>query len=154
MREMRMKNRQRDEAFAWEVLRQSVYATLALVKDDGTPIAVPINVVGDEVYKVIYFHCAGVGEKGEILEKNPQVSLSVVSHAAIKPMAFSTAYRSARFNGRAQVVTDEGEMVKALMLLCQHFDPKNMGNFAREMEHCTARVVKIIPEEITGKENM
>ena len=69
-------------------------------------------------------------------------------------MAFSTAYRSARFNGRAQVVTDEGEMVKAMMLLCQHFDPKNMGNFAREMEHCTARVVKIIPEEITGKENM
>ena len=56
MREMRMKNRQRDEAFAWEVLRQSVYATLALVKDDGTPIAVPINAVGDEVYKVIYFH--------------------------------------------------------------------------------------------------
>ena len=97
MREMRMKNRQRDEAFAWEVLRQSVYATLALVKDDGTPIAVPINAVGDEVYKVIYFHCAGVGEKWEILEKNPHVSLSVVSHAAIKPMAFDTVYRAARF---------------------------------------------------------
>lgn len=154
MREMRMKNRARDEAFAWEVLRQSVYGTLALVKEDGTPIAVPVNVVGDDVYKVIYFHCAGAGEKWEILQNNPQVSLSVVSHAAIKPMAFSTAYRSARFQGRAEVVTDEGEKVKAMLLLCQGLDPKAMGRFSEMMDGCTARVVKIVPEEITGKENM
>ena len=37
---MRLAKRARDEAFAWEVLRNSVYSTLALVKDDGTPIAV------------------------------------------------------------------------------------------------------------------
>ena len=154
MRPMRLAKRARDEAFAWEVLRNSVYSTLALVKDDGTPIAVPVNAVGDDVYRVIYFHCAGAGEKWEILEKNPKVSLSVVSHAAIKPMAFSTAYRAARFQGRAEVVTDEGEFVKAMMLLCQTFDPKNMGNFAHEMDTCTARVVKIIPSEITGKENV
>lgn len=154
MRPMRLAKRARDAAFAWEVLRNSVYSTLALVKDDGTPIAVPVNAVGDEVYKVLYFHCAGAGEKWEILEKNPRVSLSVVSHAALKPMAFTTTYRAARFQGRAEVVTDEGEHVKAMMLLCQAFDHKNMGNFAHEMDTCTARVVKIIPEEITAKESM
>lgn len=151
---MRLEKLARDEKFAWEVLRQSVYSTLALVKADGTPMAVPVNAVGDDVYKVIYFHCAGAGEKWEILQTNPQVSLSAVSHAAIKPMAFDTVYRAARFQGRAQVVTDEGEMVKAMLLLCQTLDPKAMGQFSSKMEHCTARVVKIIPEEITAKENM
>ena len=151
---MRLEKLARDEKFAWEVLRQSVYSTLALVKADGTPIAVPVNAVGDDVYKVIYFHCAGAGEKWEILQTNPQVSLSAVSHAAIKPMAFDTVYRAARFQGRAQVVTDEGEQVKAMLLLCQTLDPKAMGQFSSKMEHCTARVVKIIPEEITAKENM
>lgn len=154
MREMRLKKLERDEKFAWDVLRQSVYGTLALVKADGTPIAIPVNVVGDDVYKVIYFHCAGEGEKWEVLKTNPKVSLSVVSHAAVKPMAFTTSYRAARFQGRAEVVTDEGEMVKAMLLLCQSLDPKAMGQFSNMMEHCTARVVKIIPEEITGKENM
>ena len=76
---MRLEKLARDEKFAWEVLRQSVYSTLALVKADGTPIAVPVNAVGDDVYKVIYFHCAGAGEKWEILQTNPQVSLSAVS---------------------------------------------------------------------------
>lgn len=151
---MRLEKLARDEKFAWEVLRQSVYSTLALVKADGTPMAVPVNAVGDDVYKVIYFHCAGAGEKWEILQTNPKVSLSAVSHAAIKPMAFDTVYRAARFQGRAQVVTDEGEMVKAMLLLCQTLDPKAMGQFSSKMEHCTARVVKIIPEEITAKENM
>lgn len=151
---MRLEKLARDEKFAWEVLRQSVYSTLALVKADGTPMAVPVNAVGDDVYKVIYFHCAGAGEKWEILQTNPQVSLSAVSHAAIKPMAFDTVYRAARFQGRAQVVTDEGEQVKAMLLLCQTLDPKAMGQFSSKMEHCTARVVKIIPEEITAKENM
>lgn len=154
MREMRLKKLERDEAFAWDVLRHSVYSTLALVKEDGTPIAVPVNAVGDDVYKVIYFHCAGVGEKWEILQHTPKVSLSAVSHAAIKPMAFDTVYRAARFQGRAEVVTDEGEMVKALLLITEALDPKAMGHFSAKMEHCTARVVKIIPEEITAKENM
>ena len=154
MREMRLKKLARDEKFAWDVLRHSVYSTLALVKEDGTPIAVPVNAVGDDVYKVIYFHCAGEGEKWEILKNNPKVSLSAVSHAAIKPMAFDTVYRAARFQGRAEVVTDEGEMVKAMLLLCQTLDPKAMGQFSTKMERCTARVVKITPEEITGKENM
>ena len=151
---MRLAKMERDEAFAWDVLRHSVYATLALVKDDGTPIAVPVNVVGDEVYRVLYFHCAGEGEKWEILKTNPRVSLSVVSHAAIKPMAFDTAYRAARFQCRAQVVEDEAEQVKALLLLSQHFDPKAMGHFAAKMEQCTARVVKLIPESISAKENV
>lgn len=151
---MRLKHLARDEAFAWEVLRHSVYSTLALVKADGTPIAVPVNAVGDDVYRCLYFHCAGEGEKWEILKSNPRVSLSVVSHAAVKPMAFDTAYRAARFQGRAEVVTDEGEQVRAMLLLCQTLDPKAMGHFAEKMEHCPARVVKIIPEEITGKENV
>ena len=58
---MRRKECERDEAFAWEVLKNSVYSTLSMVRPDGTPYATPLNIVGDEVYKTLYFHCAGAG---------------------------------------------------------------------------------------------
>lgn len=144
---------ERDAAFAWQVAKSAVYATLSMTKPDGTPYAVPLNVVPDEVYGVLYFHCAGEGEKWEILKNDPAVCLTVVSHAAMVPKAFTCAYRSAMFRGRAQVVSDEGERVKAMMLLCQSFDPKGMDRFSQAMENCAARVVKIIPEAITGKEH-
>ena len=65
---MRRKECERDEAFAWEVLKNSVYSTVSMVHPDGTPYATPVNIVGDEVYKTLYFHCAGAGERWEILK--------------------------------------------------------------------------------------
>ena len=65
---MRRKECERNEAFAWEVLKHSVYATVSMVRPDGTPYATPINVVGDDVYRVLYFHCAGEGDRWNILK--------------------------------------------------------------------------------------
>ena len=76
---MRLKDLERDEAFAWEVLKKAPYATLAMTGADGAPYCVPINHVADETYRVLYFHCAGAGEKWEVLKTNPQVCLTAVS---------------------------------------------------------------------------
>lgn len=67
---MRRKDRERDEAFAWEVLKAAPYATLAMTGQDGAPYCVPVNHVVDETYKVLYFHCAGAGEKWQLLERS------------------------------------------------------------------------------------
>lgn len=150
---MRRKECERDAAFAWEVLKHSVYATVSMVRPDGTPYATPVNVVGDDVYNVLYFHCAGTGERWELLKDGAAVCVTAVSAATLLPNRFTTAYRSAIFSGRAEVVTDEGEKTKAMLLLCTAFDPKGMGRFNEAMAHCRAHVIRIVPEHITGKEH-
>lgn len=152
---MRLKDLERDEAFAWEVLKKAPYATLAMTGADGAPYCVPINHVADETYRVLYFHCAGAGEKWEVLKTNPQVCLTAVSRMSIVPNEFETAYDSAVVRGQAQVVTDDGERTKALLLLVESLDPKGMGGLAAYMERCFAatQVVKIVPSQITGKQS-
>ena len=98
---MRLKDLERDEAFAWEVLKKAPYATLAMTGADGAPYCVPINHVADETYRVLYFHCAGAGEKWEVLKTNPQVCLTAVSRMSIVPNEFDTAYDSAVVRGQA-----------------------------------------------------
>ena len=131
---MLRKDRERDAAFAWEVFQKAPYATLSLTDEVGKPYAIPISPVVDEAYHVVYFHCAGHGEKWELLAKNPPVCLSAVSYAAAIPNEFSMAYASAVLHGRAEVVTDEAEQVKAMLLLCTAYDPKGMGRFSEYME--------------------
>ncbi len=97
--------------------------------------------------------CAGAGERWEILKDGAPVCVTAVSAATLLPNEFTTAYRSAMFKGRAQVVTDEGEKTKAMLLLCTAFDPKGMARFDEAMSRCTAQVIKIVPETITGKEH-
>ena len=82
---MLRKDRERDAAFAWEVFQKAPYATLSLTDEVGKPYAIPISPVVDEAYHVVYFHCAGHGEKWELLAKNPPVCLSAVSYAAACP---------------------------------------------------------------------
>ena len=65
---MRRKECERDAAFAWEVLKNSIYSTVSMVCPDGTPYATPVNIIGDEVFNALYFHCAGAGEDSGRLE--------------------------------------------------------------------------------------
>ena len=60
---MRRKDKERDAAFAWQVLREAQYATLAMTDTDGTPYCVPVNHIAAAPGNAIYFHCAGAGRK-------------------------------------------------------------------------------------------
>ena len=154
-RNMRRKDRERDRSFAWEVLKKAPYATLSLTDGQGRPYAVPVNQAVDEEYHVVYFHCAEAGEKWELLKDGAEVCLSAVSHATAVPNAFTMAYASAVLRGRAEVVTDQGEWTRALLLLCSAFDPKGMGRFTESVEKYgpATKVIRITPRELTGKEN-
>lgn len=151
---MRNKNYERNAAFAWEVLRQSAYATVSMVCPDGTPYATPVNIIGDETHNALYFHCAGVGQRWETLRDGAPVCVTAVSTAVLVPHHFTTAYRSAMFCGNAEVVTDAEEKLYAMRLLCTAFDPEGMDRFEKSMAHCPAQVIRITPEAITGKEHM
>ena len=83
---MRRKECERDAAFAWEVLKNSIYSTVSMVCPDGTPYATPVNIIGDEVYNALYFHCAGAGERWELLKNGAPVCVTAGSTAAAQPV--------------------------------------------------------------------
>ena len=120
---MRRTDRERGQDFAWDVLKKAPYATLSMTDRQGRPYAVPVNQAVDEEYHVVYFHCAGAGEKWELLKDGAPVCLTAVSHAMLQ--------------------------------LCSAFDPKGMGRFMEcvEKNGPATRVIRITPQELTGKEN-
>ena len=152
---MRRKDKERDAAFAWQVLRDAPYVTLAMTGADGAPYCVPVNHVANESGSSVYFHCAGAGRKWELLEKEPWVCLSAVSKAELIPGELTTAYKSALVQGRAVLVQDPEEKMYALKLLVQALDPVSMSRAVLCAEHSMQRtmLVKIVPEIITGKES-
>jgi len=80
---MRRTDRERDAAFAFDVLRDCEYATLATVNADGTPYCIPISIV--LVDKSVYFHRAAEGRKLDNIGKNNAVCISGARHTELLP---------------------------------------------------------------------
>ncbi len=132
MKEMRKKNRQKDAQWALEVFDKAPFVTMSMVRPDGTPYAVPLNMVRKNE-TVFYFHCAFEGEKIDCLQHNPIVSLSAVSRCTPKyeeeKNNFTEYFNSAIALGKAESVEDRTEKIEALRLLCERFLPKYMEHF-------------------------
>lgn len=129
---MRKLNRLKDAQWAFEVFDKAPFITLSMIRPDGTPYAVPLNIVRkDET--TFYFHCAFEGEKIDCLKLNPIVSLSAVSRCTPKyeedKNNFTEYYDSAIALGKAEPVEDTAEKVEALRLICERFLPKYMEHF-------------------------
>ena len=124
---------------------------LATVGADGWPYAVPVNHVlaGD----ALYIHCATEGHKLENVAHEERVSFCAVASARVLPAKLSTLYESAVVFGRAAVVTDPAEKLRALELLAVRF----CGALTPEAEKVIATsssrtaVVRIRIERIAGK---
>ena len=148
MRTMRKIQREKNAKWAFEVFDKAPYVTVSMMRPDGTPYGLPLNLVRkDET--TFYFHCAAEGEKIDCIMHNPAVSLSAVSKCTPKYEEdrnnFTEYYHSAVAIGRAELVTDNTEKVEALKLLCERFLPLHMEHFdeaiARSLDRTT--VVKI-----------
>lgn len=125
-----------------------------MIGEDGAPYSVPVNAVVDDAYRVLYFHCAKRGQKMDALRANPAVSVCAVFRAAIIPSDYTTDYASAILRGHAEIVEDESERVKAILLLVEELAPKYTQRLNESMGKCLPAtcIVKIVPESLTGKE--
>lgn len=148
MRPMRKIQREKSAEWAFEVFDKAPYVTVSMMRPDGTPYGLPMNLVRkDET--TFYLHCAAEGEKIDCIMHNPVVSLSAVSKCTPKYEEdrnnFTEYYHSAVAIGRAELVTDNTEKIEALKLLCERFLPRHMEHFdeaiARSLDRTT--VVKI-----------
>ena len=146
-----------DAAFALEVLDMAPYITVSFVRPDGTPYGVPLSLARTDD-KTFYFHCALEGDKLDCIAANPRVALSAVTKCAPtvgpKDGSFTLQYKSAMAVGKAEIVKDRDEKIKALRAICQRFLPKYMDAFndaiARSLER-TAVVKITLTAPPTGK---
>ncbi len=154
---MRRKDHQKDAQWALEVFDKAPFVTMSMIRPDGTPYAVPLNMVRKNE-TVFYFHCAFEGEKIECLQHNPIVSLSAVSRCSPKyeeaKNNFTEYFNSAIALGRAEMVEDKTEKIEALRLLCERFLPKYMEKFDQAISRSLDKtnIIKItLTESPVGK---
>lgn len=149
---MRRTDRERDKAFALEVIDQCEYGVAAFSTGSGEPYCIPLSLVrvGDE----LYFHCAMEGRKLELMRTDPKVCVSFVSSNVAAKDKFTTYFKSAVVVGTAYEVTEDAVKIEALRALCQKLTPANMEHFDRAIEKSLGRtgVWGIHMEQITGKE--
>lgn len=148
---MRRTDREKDAAFALDVIDRSHWAALATVNEDGTPYCIGLNVARAE--NTLYFHCAKEGQKLENLLRNPAVCLLFVCYA--NPTRFTCEYKSAVVTGTARAVLDAEGKKRAMERICQHFTPEHMGNFKRSMSASQEKMMvwQVDIETLSGKEN-
>lgn len=154
---MRKVSREMDSQWALEVMRKAPYITVSFTRADGTAYGVPLSLACTDD-RIWYFHCAPEGDKLDALAAHPQVCLSAVTKCAPsvgpKDGSFTLQYRSAIAFGKAELVTDDEEKIRALRAISERFLPQHMDAFddaiARSL-HRTS-VVRITLDELpTGK---
>jgi nitroimidazol reductase NimA-like FMN-containing flavoprotein (pyridoxamine 5'-phosphate oxidase superfamily) len=150
-RDIRRSDRALTEDQAREILARAEHGVLATLGADGWPYAVAVNHVlsGD----LLYIHCAVEGHKLENIAHEERVSFCAVADARVLPSKLSTLYESAIVFGRAAVVTDPAEKLRALELLavrfCGALSPEAEKTIATSASR--AAVVRIRLERISGK---
>jgi hypothetical protein len=151
---MRRTDREKDAAFALEVLRDAEYVTLATVNADGTPYCVPVSHV--LVGGLIYFHGAAEGKKLGNVKERSGVCLTAVRNVQCLPEKFTTEYESAVAVGICELVDDEPEKIMALKKLCEKYAPAHSDKVDAMLEKTLHRtcVCRVQINEITGKANM
>lgn len=157
MREMRKSSRRRDAEWALEVFDRAPYVTMSMTRPDGTPYGIPLSLIRTDGH-TFYFHCADEGEKIDCIASNPVVSLSAVSRCTPKfeedKCNYTMYYRSAVAVGKAAIVTDREEKIRALRLLCERFLPHFMEHFNEAIDRSLDRttVVRVtLTEPAVGK---
>lgn len=146
-----------DSQWALEVMRKAPYITVSFTRADGTAYGVPLSLACTDD-RIWYFHCAPEGDKLDALAAHPQVCLSAVTKCAPtvgpKDGSFTLQYRSAIAFGKAELVTDDTEKIRALRAISERFLPQHMDAFddaiARSL-HRTAVVRITLDEPPTGK---
>lgn len=148
---MRRKDREMDVEFAYMVVDKCEYAVLSMVDVDGGPYCVPVSIVRDG--DAVYFHCARQGQKADAMRKNPKVCIACVGDTRPALNEFSTEYESAIVRGTVSEVTDDGDKINALRLLCERHTPSNMQEFDEEISRNLFRtaVWRVQVSSVTGK---
>lgn len=149
---VRRQDRLLNEAEAKQLLQQGEYGVLSMLTGNRSAYGIPISYAWDG-HSYLYLHCAPEGHKMRCIAVNDRVSFCVVGHTRVIPDQFTTAYESIVISCAAQLVTDDGERMKALELLLDKYSPndKTVGmQYARQSFDRTA-IIRLDIIQWSGK---
>ena len=148
---MRRKDREMSREFALGVMDKCEWTTVSFVTPEGAPYSVPVSAVrqGD----ALYFHTAREGRKIDCLKHSDVVHVVCVGDVERAKDKFTTGYECAMADGICREVTEEGEKIAALRLICLKYTPEHMDAFDKEVQASLPRtgVFKIELGCVTGK---
>jgi nitroimidazol reductase NimA-like FMN-containing flavoprotein (pyridoxamine 5'-phosphate oxidase superfamily) len=125
--------------------------------DNNEPYIVPLN-FGFEPGNplVLYFHCAPIGRKLEIIRRNNRACFEMETDTRIIPgkqaCDWSMQYRSVIGNGLIEIVESEAERKQGLTMLMKHYAGETNVEFNMSLLKRTI-ILKLIVSEISGKEH-
>ena len=136
-----------------EILRQNYVGRLGLVIN-GNPYIVPMNFCYSQ--DVIYLHSHKDGLKMQEIRKTPRVCFEVDEGEMIageNPCDYSWEYTSVIAYGKARVVEEKHERLKALRLISDKYSPGKGRLITKELiaKFGHLSLVKIEVDEMTGK---
>jgi uncharacterized protein len=114
-----------DPALIQEILAMSPVLTLSL-HDEPAPYVVPVCFGFAD--STLYVHSATAGTKLALLAANPAVGFSACTEMTVVPgkgaCSWSCRAQSVVGTGRARVVTDDAEKLRALDLIMSRYAPQ------------------------------
>jgi nitroimidazol reductase NimA-like FMN-containing flavoprotein (pyridoxamine 5'-phosphate oxidase superfamily) len=125
-----------------EFLRRSFWGVLAMSLHDE-PYGVPIIYAYDD--EGVFYIANGPGRKIETLEQNPNVTLTVVELED-----YGKKWRSVIAYGRIEMVESLTEKLHAFNTLRKQI-PSHNPRLSDAAKLAAAKVVRLVPTEITGK---
>ena len=155
---MRRSDRARDLAFSLDLIDRCTHGVVAISTDEGAPYCLPLSLV--RVDHSLYFHCAKVGRKLDLMRKHPQVCVTFCAEGTPtyeeNTGDYTTYFSSVIATGTAVEVTEDEEKILGLRALCQRMTPEAMvgDNFQKAIESSlrVTAVWRIDLDEIVGKE--
>jgi len=139
-----------------EILEREIVCRIGL-SEDNMPYVFPVNYAFSD--GCLYFHTANIGKKMDMMRKNNNVCFEVDTvHALIRSdivCNWGVKYESIIGFGKAIIVEDNDQKIKALNIIMKHHDKDNRGQEIvydyNEAMVKRVTVIKIEVSEMTGK---
>lgn len=138
-----------DPAEIARIVAGQKFLTLALCAENR-PYLVTLSHAYDAERKCFYFHCSPTGRKLDLVRANPQVYGQVLEDGGYVAGECEHRYRTAQFEGRAEVVVDPDEKLHALRLLIERLEPAPEPVKARSLKPERLNGVAVLRVTVTG----
>ena len=147
------------------ILNRCTVGRMATIGHDGYPYITPVNYV--YLNETIYFHCALAGEKLENIDRDPRVCFEVDIPLAYLDLDYygevpeacmvHQFYHSIVIRGKAEIVTNLEEKLRALNGLVKNHEPSDrefipVTSATPAVKLCEVVAVRIVT--ITGKSDL
>ena len=135
-----------------DLLNTETRGVMSVQGDDGYPYGVPINHYYDEEANKLYFHGANFGHRVDAVRRDPKVSYCVYGGEYQKDGDWAKYVKSVIVFGKAELITDQDEVIRISRLLCDKF-PCTQEYIETEISKDAPRtlVIAIDIEDMNGK---